>query len=54
MAVERKLVEGFLEGLAEPVLTRARASRHLGAVYASEEYEKQLHGIDDELLESFA
>ena len=54
VAVERKPVEGLLEVLAEPALTRVGAPRHLGEVHASGGCEKQLHGIDDELFESFA
>ena len=54
MAVERKPVKRLLEVLAEPALTRAGAPRHLGEVHASGGCEKQLHGIDDELFESFA
>ena len=54
VAVERKPVKRLLEVLAEPALTRAGAPRHLGEVHASGGCEKQLHGIDDELFESFA
>lgn len=54
MAVERKPIKGLLEVLVEPTLTRAGAPRHLGEVHESGGCEKQLHGIDDELFESFA
>ena len=54
VAVERKPVEGLLEVLAEPALTRAAAPRHLGEVHASGGCEKKFHGLDDERLESFA
>lgn len=54
MSVERKPVEGLLEVLTEPALTRAAAPRHLGEVHASGGCKEKFHGLADEGLERFA